>query len=118
MGLTYLTLEIANPTEPARHEDLECLIDSGAFHTIAPAHLLQRLGIPVRGEQRFRLADGRSIRRRIGTAQFRYLERVGGATVIFGEEGDSQLLGVSTLESMGLELDPLRRELHPLPLVI
>ncbi len=45
-----------------------------------------------------------------------YQDRVGGATVIFGEEGDSQLPGVSTLESMGL--DPPRRELHTQPLVI
>ena len=118
MGLTILSLEIANPTEPARHEMLEFLVDSGAFHSIAPASLLQRLGIPVMGEQQFQMADGRKIRRKIGTAQFRYQERVGGATVIFGEEGDSQLLGASTLESMGLGLDPLRRELHTLPLVI
>ncbi len=118
MGLTILSLEIANPTEPTRHESLDFLVDTGAFHAIAPTPLLRQLGIPVMGEQQFRLADGRSIRRKIGTAQFRYQDRVGGATVIFGEDGDSQLLGASTLESMGLGLDPLRRELHPLPLVI
>jgi hypothetical protein len=43
---------------------------------------------------------------------------VGVADVIFGEEGDSVLLGAFTLEALGLALDPLRRELKPLPMVL
>jgi hypothetical protein len=39
---------------------------------------------------------------------------VGGADVIFGEEGDSTLLGAFTLEALSLSLDPLRRVLKPL----
>ncbi len=42
----------------------------------------------------------------------------GGADVIFGEEGGSALLGAMTLESLGPSLDPLRRELNPLPLIL
>ncbi len=38
--------------------------------------------------------------------------------VIFGEEGDSQLLGAFTLEALGLALDPLKRELKPLPMIL
>jgi len=34
----------------------------------------------------------------------------GGADVIFGEEGDSILLGAFILGALGLALDPLRRE--------
>jgi hypothetical protein len=49
---------------------------------------------------------------------FKYGERVGGADVIFGEEGDSILLGALTLESLGLSLDPLRRELREIPLLL
>ena len=45
-------------------------------------------------------------------------ERVGVADVIFGEEGDSALLGAFTLEALGLSLDPLRRELRPLPMIL
>jgi len=43
---------------------------------------------------------------------------VGGADVIFGEEGDSRLLGSFTLEALGLSLDPLRRELKPLTMLL
>jgi hypothetical protein len=38
--------------------------------------------------------------------------------VIFGEEGDSPLLGSTTLKGFGLILDPFRRELRPLPMVL
>lgn len=38
--------------------------------------------------------------------------------MIFGEEGDSVLLGTFTLEVLGLALDPLKRELKPLPMVL
>ena len=38
--------------------------------------------------------------------------------MIFGEEGDSSLLGAFTLEALGLTLDPLKRELRPLPMIL
>ena len=68
--------------------------------------------------EEFRLADGTTIRRKKGVALFRYGDRVGGADVIFGEPDDSILLGAFTLEALGLSLDPLRRELRPLPMVL
>ena len=49
---------------------------------------------------------------------FKYRDSVGGATVIFGEEEDSTLLGAYALESMGLSLDPVRRQLVPLPMTL
>ncbi len=33
-----------------------------------------------------------------------------------GEPGDAALLGVVTLEELGLILDPMRRELRPMPM--
>jgi hypothetical protein len=49
---------------------------------------------------------------------FKYKDQVGGADVIFGEEGDSTLLGAFTLEALALALDPLKRELRPLPMIL
>ncbi|MBI5244108.1 MAG: hypothetical protein HY922_10605 [Elusimicrobia bacterium] len=64
------------------------------------------------------MADGSKIRRKKGIAFFRFQGKVGGADVIFGEKGDSVLLGAFTLEALGLALDPIKRELKPLPLII
>ncbi len=118
MGLTVLHVEVGNPAEPDVTETLEFLVDSGAVYSVVPKHVLDRLGILPLVEQEFRLADGSGITRRKGVALFKLGERVGGADVIFGEEGDSQLLGAFTLEALGLALDPLRRELRELPMVL
>jgi hypothetical protein len=56
--------------------------------------------------------------RRKGIALFKYKDKIGGADVIFGQENDSLLLGAFTLEALGLVLDPLKRELRPLPMIL
>lgn len=118
MGLTVLEIEVANPARPEVTEKIEFLIDSGAIYSVVPAPILVRLGIGPLAEQEFRLADGSKIVRKKGVAVFKYGDRIGGADVVFGEEGDSVLLGAFTLEALGLSLDPLRRELKPLPMII
>lgn len=118
MGLTYLELEVGNPSNPQLTEKLDCLIDSGAIHTVIPRRVLDRLGITPLAEETYRLANGGRAIRKKGIALYRYGERVGGADVIFGEEGDSTLLGATTLEALGLGLDPIKRELVELPLLM
>ena len=118
MQLTVLELEIANPGTPEVTEKLEFLIDSGAVYSVAPTPILERLGIRPLTEETFRPADGTKIVRKKGVAVFKFGDRIGGADVIFGEPGDSLLLGVLTLEGLGLSLDPLRRELKPLPMIL
>jgi clan AA aspartic protease len=118
MGLTVLELEVGNPANPEVTEKLEFLIDSGAIYSVVPTPILERLGIRPLVEQEFRLADGTKVVRKKGVALFKYGDRIGGADVIFGEEGDSMLLGAFTLEALGLSLDPLRRELKPLPMML
>jgi len=64
------------------------------------------------------LADGTVITRKIGNALFSLEYTEGASPVIFGEKGDTPLLGMITLEALGYILDPLRRELRPLPMVL
>ena len=118
MGLTVLEIEVGNPANPEVTEKFEFLIDSGAIYSVVPTPILERLGIKPLAEQEFRLANGVKIVRKKGIALFKYGERIGGADVIFGEEGDATLLGAFTLEALGLALDPLRRELRPIPLLL
>jgi clan AA aspartic protease len=118
MGLTVLTIEVANPAAPGRRAAVEFLVDSGAVYSFVPRDVLQGLGIEPHDRQRFRLADGSIIERERGDAVFVYGARRGAAPVIFGETGDASLLGAVTLESLGLVLDAIRRDLRPLPMVV
>ncbi len=118
MGLTVLEIHVGNPAKPKVTQAIEFLIDSGAIYSVVPAAILKKLGIKPIAEQTFRLADGSKIVRKKGGAFFRYGDQVGVADVIFGEKGDSTLLGAFTLEALGLALDPFKRELRPLPMIL
>lgn len=118
MGLTVLTIEVGNTATPDTTTPVEFLIDSGAIYSVVPSSVLEQLGIRPLTEQQFRFADGSKITRKKGGALFKYGDRIGVADVIFGEDGDSVLLGALTLGALGLALDPLRRELRPLPMIL
>lgn len=116
MGITYLEIEVANIVTPKDTRLVEVMVDSGAIFSVLPRTLLEELGIEPLTEEVLFLADGKRISRQKGGAVFRYAGKVGVADVLFGEEGDSNLLGATTLESLSLALDPLRRELNPMML--
>ena len=116
MGLTYIQAKIANPVEPRRSARLKFLVGSGAFYSVVPRTVLRRLGIKPGRTESFILADGTEIKRYIGEARFRINGKEGTSPVIFGEEGESTLLGILSLEVLGFILDPFKRELRTLPM--
>lgn len=118
MGLTYITVKIANPAHPKRFVKERLLVDSGAVYSVVQRGVLAELGIEPHSKQTFILANGDVIERDLGDALFEYKGRKGASPIIFGEPGDSNLLGMVTLEALGFILDPLRRELKPLPMLL
>ena len=118
MGLTHIKVGIANPARPRRATELTFLVDSGAVYSVIPAAVLRKLGVKPHSKRTFILADGSEITRKIGDVLFRLNGRQGAAPVIFGEKDDSTLLGTVSLEALGLALDPLKRELRPLPMML
>ena len=118
MGLTFINATIANPANPRRTEKLSLLVHSGAVYSIVPKVVLRRLGVKPHSTKTFTLADGSKISRKIGDAIFKLNGQQGASPVIFGQKGDSTLLGTVSLEALGLLLDPIRRELRPLPMLL
>jgi predicted aspartyl protease len=118
VGLTHVTATILNPARPRKGTRLSLLVDSGATYSLVPGATLRRLGIKPHSVQTFTLADGSQLRRRIGDAIFVIDGKRGASPVIFGQPGDSALLGTVSLEALGLMLDPIRRTLRPLPMVL
>ena len=118
MGLTYVWAHVANPARPGKSVCLKMLVDSGASYSVVPARTLEKLGIRRRSSRSFLLADGSAIRRGMSGALFRLKRQEGLSPVIFGEKGDASLMGMVSLEALGLILDPLRRELRPMPMLL
>ncbi|MGH7493880.1 MAG: aspartyl protease [bacterium] len=118
MGISFVSVKVANPADPARSLEENFMVDSGAVYSVVPRQHLQQIGITPHSVRSFILANGEQIDREVGSAIFEYQGRRGDSLVIFGEEGDSPLLGATTLEGFGLVLDPFRRELRPMPMVL
>ena len=118
MGLTSETVTVRPSRSSRRKAQVEFLVDSGAVYSLVPANILRKLGLRPYRMVTFSLADARKIKRKVGDAYFEIDGRRGPAPVIFGEKGDEPLLGVTTLESLGLVLDPFKRKLLPMRMLL
>ncbi len=117
MGITFLKAKVINPEQPKKSEECEFLVDSGAVNTVVPQSILKKLGIKPTSFQEFILANGEVIKKPIGNAYFEYENKIRAAPVVFGDKGVF-LLGAATIEALGMILDPIRRQLKPLPMVL
>jgi predicted aspartyl protease len=117
MSITFLKVRVINPEPPSKRKELEFLVDSGTVYSVVPQSTLKSLGIKPTSTQEFILANGEIIKRPVGNAYFEYERKTRAAPVVFGDEGVF-LLGATTLEALGMILDPIRRELRPLPMVL
>jgi predicted aspartyl protease len=118
MGLTYIRASVANPVRPRRISRLKFLVDSGAHYYLVPGSVLRRLGIKPTRTESFILADGTEVKRSLGEALFRLNGKQGTSPVIFGEKDDGILPGSVSLEVLGFALDPFKRELRPLRVLL
>jgi clan AA aspartic protease len=118
MGLTNLKLTVKNPQNKFQRQEVEFLVDSGAVYSVIDKKILRKIGITPTGRKTYFLANNTSVDRKVGDAFFEYAGESGYAKVVFGEPGDSNLLGVTTLESLGYILDPIQRKLLQLPMLL
>ena len=88
------------------------LVDTGAYHTVLPASLLEQLQVRRLAEQVFEFADGNSESLSVGLARISWQDQEFPCPVVFGTEG-KYLMGASTLESLNLMVDPGRNRLVP-----
>ncbi|MDP8237897.1 MAG: hypothetical protein P9X24_02295 [Candidatus Hatepunaea meridiana] len=66
----------------------------------------------------FTLADGTKVERSISEAFIAFPQGEAHTPVILGEKGDEALLGVVTLEILGLVFNPFSRTLHPMRMLL
>jgi clan AA aspartic protease len=110
MGLVYVDGTVRGPSGEAH---VRFLVDSGAKYSLLPDGVWQRIGLQPRRTMSFVLADGTTIDRRVSECEVLLPQGQGHTPVILGEPGDEALLGVVTLEELGLVLNPFSRTLQP-----
>ncbi len=91
---------------------VQALVDTGATYSMMPGTVLEQLGIQPVETRMSRIADGSRVEMQTSWARFATLGRNAVARVSFGPE-EVYLLGATTLEDMGLAVDPVDQRLIP-----
>ena len=115
MGVTHVTAAIRNPAEPDRVWEGLFLVDTGATDCLVPRQHLESIGLKPEGQRIYGLADVSEIRMDITVGRGEFMGEIVGATIVMGEADAEPLLGVTALESVGIEVDPLNQNLKRLP---
>jgi predicted aspartyl protease len=110
MGLTYIDGVVSGPSGSRA---VRFLVDSGAKYSLLLESDWQAIGLTPRRRLTFVLADGTAIERDVSECPIALPQGDGHTPVILGEQGDEALLGVVTLEILGLVLHPFNRTLQP-----
>ena len=117
VGVTHVDVTVRNPAAPRRSWVGSFLVDTGAIDSLAPRPHLEAIGLKPAGQRVYQTADGREVTLDIAVAQFDVLGEITAGVVIFGDADAEPLLGVTALESAGLEVDPQNQRLKKLPSV-
>ncbi len=116
MGITYVEGYVKGSS--GKQENVKFLVDSGATYSLLPKVVWEAIGLLPKRKQSFTLADGTTIERAISEAFVILSQGEAHTPVILGEEGDEALLGVVTLEILGLVFNPFNRTLHPMHMLL
>ena len=115
MGVTQVTVTVRNPADLERSWEGLFLVDTGAVDSLVPGKHLREIGLQPKAKRTYELADGTEIRMDVTTGDLEFMGDLVGSTIIFGADDAEPILGVTALESVGIEVDPQTQRLKRLP---
>lgn len=115
MGVTHVTVLVRNPAQPDQTWEGLFLVDTGAVDSLVPGQHLRKIGLAPKAKRTHELADGSEVKLDITTGDMEFMGEIVGSTIIFGDENAEPILGVTALESVGIEVDPRSQQLKRLP---
>ena len=111
LGRVEVEVEIVNPRN-GRSINVRLLVDTGSTLTWIRKEKLLEVGIERRRRIKIRSIDGREVERDIGFAEIRYEGHEAPIIVVFAEKEDAEVLGLTALESLGYEVNPISGRLE------
>ena len=118
MGGTHVSGKVSLQGRRRRPVSDRFLVDTGAVYTVLPEEVWRALALKGDRVAEFTLADGTIIRRPVSECRVPVEGRVATSPVVLGGPDDAPLLGAVTLETLGLMVNPLTRELLPMRLML
>lgn len=115
MGITFINGEVVGPSGK---ETVRFLIDSSAPYSLLPQNVWNKIGLKAKRTLEFTFADGTTIKRNVSECYISLPQGDGHTPVILGEDSDEALIGVVTLEILGLVFNPFNRTLQPMKMLL
>jgi len=111
LGRTMAKVTLHSP-DMSKSEQIELLVDTGSTYTWVSSIVLKKLNVEVKTARKFKTIDGRLLERKVGEVLIEYMNEKATRMVVFADKGDAQFLGVDALEGLGLEVDPVTKQLR------
>lgn len=116
MGVVFIEGTVTGPA--GKQATLKFLVDSRATYTLLPRKIWRAIGLKTMGSVKRVLADGTEVERKVSECRIGLPQGERHTPVMLGEKGDEALLGMITLEILGLILNPYTRELQPMRMML
>ena len=117
MGAIHVDVTLTNPADLSRSWTGPFLVDTGAIDSVVPRPVLDAVGIAPQRTRTYELADGTQVQMDVATAQIEFMGELTAGLVVFAGPEVEPLLGVTALESAGVEVDPRNERLTKLSAV-
>jgi len=104
---------LIHPDHRERSVTAELLVDTGAFYSLLPAEIVERLGLEAQEDFDGLLASGEPVLYKQGEVRIRLGRRERTTIFVAGPPGCLPLLGAFTLEAFALAADPRHQRLVP-----
>jgi clan AA aspartic protease len=118
VGYVRVRGTVANPSDRSLSVELEFIVDTGAIYTVIPKSVADMLKLKETGRRRFKIVNGDVVEYPISEAYIIINGEGVTSLVAIADEKTPLLLGVTTLELLGLRVDPATGKLTPLELMI
>ncbi len=117
MGVMHIEATIRNPADRSKSWRGRFLVDIGATDSVVPKCHLEAIGLQPEEQRRYELADGSEVDMGIAGARIEFMDTFTHGLVVFGDAKAEPIIGVTALESVGVEIDPRNQRLQRLPAV-
>lgn len=118
MGFTHVAVKSGRIGSTETY-NANFLVDTGAWHAMAPASELRKVGVEPIGKDTYELANGEFQEFEYGIAVLRFMDEIIATRILFGPDNSEPILGVFALQGAGFIVDPPNetiRKLEALPL--
>ena len=111
MDVIHINATIRNPADRTKSWQGRFLVDTGATDSVVPKCHLEAIGLEPEEQRRYELADGSEVDMGIAGARIEFMDTFTHGLVVFGEVKAEPIIGVTVLESVGIEIHPRNQRL-------